>query len=113
MSLIYVEMADLSKGDFVYQSDQELFLVAIDASEESYTFVVHGWREIGKDRLDEYLDHQNGKLFSEEELQSLVDEEGDDTDKQNFGQLLDLLEPYKDINVEDEQMIEDYAFEDK
>jgi len=106
-------MPDLSKGDFVYQTDQELFLVVIDEGDESYTFAVHGWREIGKERLDEYLDHQNGKLFSEDQLTSLIEDEGDDDDIENFSRLLELINAYKDVDVDADQMLDDYALKDK
>lgn len=105
-------MPDLKKGDFVYQSDQELFLVVIDEDEESYTFAVHGWRTIGKNRLDEYLEHQHGKLFDEEDLVQLVEEEGDDHDADNFAKFLELVEAYEGVEVDKDGMIDDYSLED-
>jgi hypothetical protein len=106
-------MPDLSKGDFLHQADQELFLVCIDESEDSYTFAVHGWREIGKERLDEYLDHKSGKLFDGEELAQIVEDEGDDEDIENFEQFLELVSAYKDTDVDADQMIDKYALKDK
>jgi len=38
-------MTDLTAGDFLYQSDQELFLVVVDETEDSYVFAAHGWRD--------------------------------------------------------------------
>lgn len=107
----YVE--GLEKGDFVYQSDSELFLVVIENNENSVRFAVHGWREIGKDRLDEYLDHKNGKLFSQDKLTKLIDEKGDEDDIENFEQLLELVNSYRDVDVDADQMIDDYALKDK
>lgn len=92
---------ELSEGDFVYQSDRELFLVVTGETENSYQFAVHGWREIGKERLDEYLSHENAKLTDQEEVIEYVDNEGSDEVKAQFENLLRMFNEYADSDYEE------------
>jgi hypothetical protein len=103
---------DLSKGDFVYQSDQELFLVVIGEDEESYQFAVHGWRNIGKNRLDEYISHDNGKLHKQDSVTEIVESKGDDTQRQSFEQMREMRSVYADIDLEEDGPHTDFALED-
>lgn len=106
-------MPDLEEGDFVYQSDQELFLVVTDVGKETYHFAVHGWRSIDKERLDEYLDHQNGKLYKQGQVTDLIEDEADDETRENFEQLMELFSAYEDVDLEEEGPHTDFALEDK
>lgn len=105
-------MPELEEGDFVYQSDQELFLVVIDQDEDSYSFAVHGWRNIDKERLSEYIDHQNGKLYRQDQITELVENEGDAETKEHFSKLQELFASYKDIDLEEEGPHTDFILDD-
>jgi hypothetical protein len=86
---------NLSAGDFVYQSDQELFLVVTGINENSYEFAAHGWREIDKGRLEEYLHGENGQLYRQEEVAEFVEEEKSDGTQKNFDALRELFSAYE------------------
>lgn len=103
---------DLSEGDFVYQTDQELFLVVIGETENSYQFAVHGWRDIGKNRLDEYLSHDNGKLHKQDVVTDIVEEKGDEGQQKNFEQMREMFAAYTDIELEEDGPHTDFALED-
>lgn len=103
---------ELEKGDFVYQSDQELFLVVMGVQEDSYNFAVHGWRNIGKERLAEYIDHQNGKLYRQDQIEELVENEADEETAANFEKLMELFESYEQVEFEEEGPHTDFALED-
>ncbi len=105
-------MPDLEKGDFVYQSDQELFLVVIDQDEDSYNFAVHGWRNIDKERLDEYVDHQSGKLYQQEDITETVQEEGDDETKEHFTKLKQLFAAYTERDFSEDGPHTDFVLDD-
>jgi len=107
-----MESTDLSPGDFVYQSDQELFLVCIGESDNSYKFAVHGWRDIDKERLDEYVSHQNGKLYRQNDVTEMVEEEGEDEAQQHFDELLEMFSVYEDIELASEGPHTDFSLED-
>jgi hypothetical protein len=106
------EEIDLSTGDFVYQSDQELFLVVVDEDEDSYRFSVHGWRTIGKNRLEEYLSHQNGKLHSKEDIESFVTEKGDDKERENYEKLKKMFDSYDNIELGDDGPHKEFSLDD-
>lgn len=106
-------MPDLDIGDFVYQSDQELFLVCIGEDDDSYRFAVHGWRSIDKERLNEYIDHQNGKLYQQSEIDELVETEGDDETKQHYDELQELFDAYSEIAFAEDGPHTDFIMEDK
>lgn len=103
---------DLSDGDFVYQSDQELFLVVIGETENSYKFAVHGWRNIDKERLDEYISHENGKLYKQDDITDFVENEGEDEAKQHFQQMREMFSAYADADIDGEGPHTDFALED-
>lgn len=103
---------DLAKGDFVYQSDQELFLVVTGETENSYEFAVHGWREIDKDRLDEYVSHENGKLYKQDDVSQIVSEEASDEQQDNFDTLTKLFDTYSRIELADEGPHTEFRLDD-
>lgn len=103
---------DLEPGDFVYQSDQELFLVVMEETEDGYRFAVHGWREIGHNRLHEYIEGEHGKLYKEDELEQIIEEEADDDTRQHFERLRDVFEQYREGETEDEGPHTDFVMED-
>jgi len=105
-------MPELEKGDFVYQNDFELFLVCIGETEESYRFAVHGWRNIDKERVGEYIDHKNGELNKQEDIKKVVKEHGDDDQKEHFEELLRLFSEYSDANFSEDGPHTDFALED-
>lgn len=85
---------ELEKGDYVYQTDQELFLVVTSVNEDSYEFAVHGWREIADYRLQEYLEEDAGKLHKQGEVEQVVEGEADDETKEKFNKLTELFAKY-------------------
>lgn len=99
----------LEEGDFVYQSEQELFLVVADEDEDSYTFAVHGWRTIDKERLDDYLD--GGTLHDGTEVEEVVADADSDVTRQRFEELQELFEIYEDGLTEDGPH-EEFALDD-
>lgn len=106
-------MTDLDTGDFVYQSDQELFLVALGEGEDSYLFAVHGWRIIGKDRIDQYMNDDRSKVHTEEEIRTMIAESDDEKTKEKFDKLDKLFESYKDFDLSEDGPEKNFALEDK
>jgi len=103
---------DLSVGDFVYQADQELFLVVVDEYDDSYRFAVHGWRDIGKDRLDEYVSHTSGKLYSQEKIDSMVEEEAADDTRQTYETMKEMFRVYKEADLSDDGPHTEFLLDD-
>lgn len=103
---------NLSEGDFLYQSDQELFLVVTGETEHSYEFAVHGWREISKDRLDEYVSHESGKLYKQDDISEIVEKEADDEQKENFKTLQRLFQTYSRTELTDEGPHTEFKLDD-
>lgn len=85
---------DLEPGDYVYQSDQELFLVVTEVNNDSHEFAVHGWREISDHRLQEYLDGDTGKLHRQKQVERVVEDSDQDDVKETFNELTDLFATY-------------------
>lgn len=106
-------MTDLSAGDFLYQSDQELFLVVTGETEDSYTFAAHGWRDIGKDRIDEYIEDSRSKIHRQGEIEQLIDENGSDDTEQQFNKLKQLFSVYEQMDIPDEGPHDDFALEER
>lgn len=98
---------DLKPGDFLYQSDQELFLVLAEENDETFTFAVHGWREIDKDRVEEYVDGRNGKLHKQEHVDEIVVEEADDDTIENYERLYELFYQYNE-DISDEDVVDQF-----
>lgn len=105
-------MPELSVGDFVYQSDQELFLVCIGEDDNTYKFAVHGWRNIDKERLDEYVSHDNGKLYKQDDITEVVENEGADSEQRHFEQMREMFETYAEVDLNEDGPHTDFALED-
>jgi hypothetical protein len=104
---------ELEAGDFVYQSNQELFLVVMDETDTSYLFAVHGWREIDKDRLDGYIEREDGRLFRKDDVDAVIDENADDDTAEHYNRLLELFSQYDELDFSDEGPHTEFALEDK
>jgi hypothetical protein len=89
----------LEEGDFLYQSDQELFLVVIDEIDDEYIFAAHGWRTIDKSRVKEYIEDDRSKVHEQEKLEKLVDEKGDDQTEAQFNKLKQLFAVYENADI--------------
>jgi len=88
------ESLDLKPGNFLYQSDSELFLVCASEGDDSYLFSVHGWRHIGKDRVAEYVDGESAKLYTQDEIDTIMQESDDDDAVRHYNELLEMFEEY-------------------
>jgi len=106
-------MTDLSTGDFLYQSDQELFLVVTSETENSYEFAVHGWREIGKDRIDGYIDDSRSKVHKQDEVDELISEKGDVSTQQQFNKLKQLFSVYRNADLPSDGPNTHFSLEEK
>lgn len=106
-------MSDLKPGDFLYQSDQELFLVVIEEKEDSYSLAAHGWRDIDKDRIEEYIEDDKSKVHRQQEIEKLIEEKADEEEKQKFEQLIELFEVYDGANIVEDGPQSDFALEEK
>lgn len=92
-------MTELEPGDFLYQSDQELFLVVVEANEDSFEFAVHGWRDIDKERIDEYIEDSRSKVHKQGEIEELISDKGDDDTRQQFNKLKQLFAVYEQTDM--------------
>jgi|APHM01.1.fsa_nt_gi hypothetical protein len=101
----------LEVGDFLYQSDQELFLVVTGVNDDSYEFAVHGWREIADYRLKEYLDGDKGELFRQEDVSDVVENEREPDVQRKFKLLTDLFSAYEG-GLDDEGPHTEFRLED-
>lgn len=102
---------DLSPGDFLYQSDSELFLVTIRENEDSYFFAAHGWREIDKERAREYVEKEHGKLYTEEEIDEVMKESDNEEAVENYQLLCEMFDLYEEQFAE-EGPHTDFALDD-
>lgn len=105
-------MTDLSPGDFLYQSDQELFLVVIEENEDSYMFAVHGWRDIGKERIDEYIEDSRSKVYKQDDVEELIDNEGDEETRRQFNKLKQLFSVYEQAEIPQDGPHSDFALDE-
>ena len=104
---------DLSEGDFLYQADQELFLVVAEETEDTYKFAVHGWREIDKERLGEYIDNEHMSFHRGEQVEQIVEEDGSDEMRERFSQLRRMLfDTYAESNLKSNGPHNDFVLED-
>lgn len=99
-------MTELSPGDFLYQSDQELFLVVIEENEDSFKFAVHGWRDIDKERIDEYIEDSRSKVHKQEKFEDEV------TDEETLNKLKQLFNVYEQANVPDDGPQDEFALDE-
>lgn len=93
-------MVDLKPGDFLYQADQELFLVCIEDRDEEVEFAVHGWRTIDKERLGKYLDADKPVIHTEEQVRKVVEDVDDPKADEKLEWLTDIFEQYKNVEVD-------------
>lgn len=105
-------MTNLSPGDFLYQSDQELFLVVVEENEDSYTFAAHGWREIGHERIDEYIEDSQSKVYKQDEVEDLIEEKGDDETHHQFNKLKQLFAAYEDADIPEDGPHSSFALDE-
>lgn len=106
-------MTELNKGDFLYQSDQELFLVVTGETDDGYTFAVHGWREIGEDRLDEYIEDSRSKVHRQDNVEQIIMEKGDDNTEKQFNKLKQLFSVYEQANLPSDGPSNEFTLKDK
>jgi hypothetical protein len=106
-------MIDLNAGDFLYQSDQELLLVVTGETEDTYNFAVHGWRNIDKERIEEYVEDSRSKVHQQDEVEEIVNEKGDEQTQENFNQLKQLFNVYKRAELPDDGIQNEFAFEEE
>lgn len=101
---------DLEPGDFLYQSDQELFLCVTNVTDDEVQFAVHGWRNIGADRVDEYIESNRSNIHKD--IESALLEEGDESDKKQFNQLKQLFSVYEHSDVPENGPHERFALDE-
>lgn len=95
-------MVELNEGDFVYQSDQELFLIVLEEDEDSYLFAAHGWRNIDKERIEQYVEDSQSKVHRQSEIEKLIEEQGDDETTEQYDKLQELFDAYSRTDVSDD-----------
>lgn len=105
-------MDSLEPGDFLYQADQELFLVCMEDREDEIEFAVHGWRTIDKERLDSYLDADRPIIHTEDEVREAVADADDPKAGDRLAWLTDIFEKYENVDVESDSAHSDFALDD-
>lgn len=103
-------MVELEAGDFLYQADQELFLVCIADHEDEVEFAVHGWRTIDKDRLNRYLNADKPVIHTEEQVMEVIDEADDPNAEEKIAWLKEIFDQYKRVEVDATH--EDFSLDD-
>jgi len=106
-------MTDLTAGDFLYQSDQELFLVVVDETEDSYVFAAHGWRDIDKERIDEYIEDSRSKVHTQDSFEDLIQDKGDKSTQNQFNKLKQLFAVYENADIPSDGPHDRFALEEK
>lgn len=106
------ETITLENGDFVYQSDQELFLVCIGETDTSYKFAVHGWRNIDKERLDEYVSHDNGQLYKQDTIDEIVESDATEEQQENFDTLREMFAQYEEQDFAEDGPHTEFTLDD-
>lgn len=102
----------LEPGDFLYQADQELFLVCIENREDEVDFAVHGWRTIDKKRLEKYLDAEKPVIHTEEMVQNVVDEADDEDAEEKLSWLKEIFAQYEAADIEESSAHSDFSLDD-
>lgn len=105
-------MTELSKGDFLYQSDQELFMVVTEVEEDTIKFAAHGWREIDKDRIEEYIEDSGSKVHGQDKVEELITNEGDDETRDKFNKLKQLFSVYEQAELPDDGPQNDFTLDE-
>lgn len=102
---------ELAVGDFVYQVDQELFLVVTNVTDTSYQFAVHGWREIDKSRLQEYLEAETGLLYRQDDVTEVI-ADADSQTAADFAALKQLFAAYEDDPIDTDGPQDSFTLDD-
>jgi hypothetical protein len=89
----------MEPGEFLYQSDQEIFMVVIEENDDSYVFAVHGWREVDKNRLESYLAENGGTLYTEHDTRVTVEEHGTDEQLKHYEEMVKFFRMYADADT--------------
>lgn len=105
-------MVSLEPGDYLYQADQELFLVCMEDREDEIEFAVHGWRTIDKQRLESYLDEDKPIVHTQDEVRDVVTDADDPNAEEKLDWLTDIFEQYEDAEVEEDSAHSDFALDD-
>ena len=104
---------DLSEGDFLYQGEQELFLVVVDETDDTYRLAAHGWRDIDKKRLDEYVESEHMSIYKGEDVIREVKRDGDSEMEDRINQLQRMLfDTYSERTFTEEGPVEDFILDD-
>ena len=104
---------DLSEGDFLYQGEQELFLVVVDETDDTYRLAAHGWRDIDKKRLDEYVESEHMSIYKGEDVIREVKRDGDSEMEDRISQLQRMLfDTYSKRTFTEEGPVEDFILDD-
>ena len=104
---------DLSEGDFLYQGEQELFLVVVDETDDTYRLAAHGWRDIDKERLDEYVESEHMSIYKGEDVIREVKRDGDSEMEDRISQLQRMLfDTYSERTFTEEGPVEDFILDD-
>lgn len=102
---------DLEAGDFLYQANEEIFLVVIENKEDNIDFAVHGWRTIDKDRLRRYLDADNPVIHTEEQVEEVVANVDDPEADEKMEWLRGVFEQYEQ-NTDSDSAYDDFTLND-
>lgn len=105
-------MVSLEPGDFLYQADQELFLVCIEDREDEIEFAVHGWRTIDKSRLNDYLDADKPVIHTEDQVRDVIEEADDPKAEEKLDWLRSIFDQYRDAEIEQESAHSDFSMDD-
>lgn len=105
-------MVDLEPGDFVYQANEEIFLVVMETNENNIEFAAHGWRTINRDRLDSYLEADIPVMHTAEEVREVAMSSDDPKAAQKLTWLEDLFAIYAEADIEEDSAHSDFALED-
>lgn len=104
---------DLSEGDFLYQGEQELFLVVVDETDDTYRLAAHGWRDIDKKRLDEYVESEHMSIYKGEDVIREVKRDGDSEMEDRISQLQRMLfDTYSERTFTEGGPVEDFILDD-
>ena len=104
---------DLSEGDFLYQGEQELSLVVVDETDDTYRLAAHGWRDIDKKRLDEYVESEHMSIYKGEDVIREVKRDGDSEMEDRISQLQRMLfDTYSERTFTEEGPVEDFILDD-
>lgn len=105
-------MVSLEPGDYLYQADQELFLVCMEDREDEIEFAVHGWRTIDKGRLESYIEEDKPIVHTQDQVRDVVTDADDPKAEEKLDWLTDIFEKYERVDVEEDSAHSDFALDD-